>query len=155
MENVSHLSTASFFVVRELRPCLPPVKQQQVMGSLYGIVSPGETPHIHLSVHRYHARSGVAEGILCYQIWGGSQLALCVFLETKTCLRTRPSPILRDARCVLVPHPDVEIAIGSHDQARPDQVGSQIWPLGGSCPLRRFSRRCPMWKGAGSRREAS
>jgi hypothetical protein len=59
------------------------------------------------------------------QILAGSQLALCVLLETKTCLETRLTPILRDATARLVPHPGVvEIAIGSHDQARPDQVGS-------------------------------
>jgi len=58
---------------------------------------------------------------------GGSQLALSVW---KNCLKTRLTPILRDASARSPS--GCWGAIGSHDQARPDQVGSQIWLLGGS-----------------------
>ena len=94
------------------------------MGSLYGIVASLVKPRIfHLSVHRHLCQVSPR---IYYAIrsWGGSQLALCVLLETKNCLKTRLTPILRDA---IARSPSGRWdAIGSHDQARPDQVGSQI-----------------------------
>ncbi len=74
MENVPQF-ICRFSFVRELRPrsSLPPEKNMTIDGIALRNLLPGETPRIHLSVHR-HIRVIVAEEILCHQIWR-SQLA--------------------------------------------------------------------------------